>query len=68
MSTALDPAAFDAFYDALAAALDRVPEAEECAFLCRLALILAHGSESLDIALAAIASAEASGTDHDFQD
>jgi hypothetical protein len=57
MNPGLDAAEVEAFYDALAQALDRVGPEGETAFLCRLALLLAHRGGDLGAALAAIDSA-----------
>ncbi len=61
--SALDAAAFEALYDLLAAAIDRVGPAREADFLARLALLLMHAEVDEASIRAALAAAEASVSD-----
>ncbi len=61
--SALEAAAFEALYDALAATIDRVGPAREADFLARLALLLMHAEVDEASIRAALAAAEASVSD-----
>jgi len=61
--TTHDPqAAFEAFYDALARALDRVDPAQEAAFLARLCLLLGDAVGDAGRCSALVEQALAAGT------
>ncbi|MBX9609197.1 MAG: DUF2783 domain-containing protein [Gammaproteobacteria bacterium] len=61
--SALETTTFEALYDALAAAIDRVGPARETDFLARLALLLMHAEVDEAAIRAALAAAEASVSD-----
>lgn len=57
MNEALREAEVEAIYDELAQAVDRVPAAEESAFLARVCLLLCHRLGDVTLVRAAIAEA-----------
>lgn len=57
MNECLSEAEFEAIYDELAQAIDRVPAADENAFLARLCLLLCHRQPDAAIVRGAIADA-----------
>ena len=61
--SALDATTFEALYDALAAAIDRVGPTREADFLARLALLLMHAEVDEASIRAALAAAEGSVAD-----